>query len=681
MTGLVTLLRADDLDWLVDGLDELLNKLPDLIPLAVRLAKERADETLEEQVEQIARKHDPEALARAEKYLEEEDRYRAQIGKVQSNKGDERQSIADTNRSILQNEELSKAQRLWKLSRVNFAPDQFQVKNISGKWATLSQSLQEEVMTEVTNLLDRVSPTEIPNKSSLPLTILLEAYAFIASVEEAPEEFELTAERINKWLPAVLRSAYSYQASLLKACYESAPAVTEEVVLSTIESQLELGDTFPILVQNLPESLWTDKVVRFIEKEIRSDRSSGGRARLLDFLARRREDRAIDLAISIIGGKTAEEILGMGADGLVIADVQAVAAKALDILIALAPDQGWPTFEAAARLDARRLLGALDCLYVASLRDGLQAEWKNWSAERLVALADLLFKAYPPEDDPPWHGGRVSKDDDYRELRWQILSHLAKAYSATEPRQLEAAKATHPKAKEFLERTQASVAATSLRPGIASGRAGISLDEACRLLDDVNFRVIRDGRDLLEVVVEELKGLEADVGNDLPMFYFPTENLDGRKEKRRREKVFQLYILRRLQDRLPGKVLDRETVIKQERRTDIRVIAPVLESQELAKTVIEVKWSDNGGAKRGVSTGLTKQLGTDYLLEEGLSYGIFLVGWNGTLGTWRQTAGPRPEASPDGLLEALERQRDEFCDEHKGLDIRPMVWNLSPKES
>jgi hypothetical protein len=184
--------------------------------------------------------------------------------------------------------------------------------------------------------------------------------------------------------------------------------------------------------------------------------------------------------------------------------------------------------------------------------------------------------------------------------------------------------------------------------------------------------------------VEELGELEKTVEYDFPMLCHP--NAEGDVEERRREEALQSYVLRRLSDRLPGRVLDegtevildRETELKRRRRADIRVVAPVLGRREVAKIVIEVKWSDNSDAKRGVSTGLTEQLGKEYLLEENLSHGVFLMGWNGKL-AWKHTAEPRPkEKTPAALLEALQQQAKEFCGKHQGLVIRPIVWDLEP---
>lgn len=485
----------------------------------------------------------------------------------------------------------------------------------------------------------------------------------------------MTEGLIKRWLPAVLATFHREKAEVLEDCLRVAPQKTEGILLEAIGRELHRNDAYSILLQDLPPSLWTDNVTRWVARGVAGDQPAAARPHLLEFLASRRPEQALRVALSVLGDRSMEDILGISTDGLAIGEPDQLAVRALDVLLAVAPKEAWPRIEAGAALAPKRLLESLRGLGTHP-REGLKARWQTWPPDRVVSLARLLFSAYPPEEDPESTAGRVTAAYEHRLLRWRVLGHLARTHSTTAPEPLKAAKVIHPKAKELIERVEASEAASSLRGDIvAPGGAGIPVADACRLLDDEHFHLIRTADDLLEVVVEELGELEKSVEYDLPMLYHPTA--EGAAEKRRREEALQAYVLRRLSDRLPGKVLDRETEIKRKRRTDIRVIAPVIGTRQLVTTVIEVKWSDNSGAKRGVSTGLTEQLGKDYLLEENLSHGVFLVGWNGKLGTWKRTAGARPkERSPVALLEALQRQAKDFCSEHRGLNIRPIVWDL-----
>ena len=66
--------------------------------------------------------------------------------------------------------------------------------------------------------------------------------------------------------------------------------------------------------------------------------------------------------------------------------------------------------------------------------------------------------------------------------------------------------------------------------------------------------------------------------------------------------------------------------------------------------------------------------------EEGLKHGIFVVGWNGKLGTWYDSKTPRPKKDPAALQTALSRQAAIFKKDHPGLEVRAVVLNLAPRE-
>ena len=71
-----------------------------------------------------------------------------------------------------------------------------------------------------------------------------------------------------------------------------------------------------------------------------------------------------------------------------------------------------------------------------------------------------------------------------------------------------------------------------------------------------------------------------------------------------------------------------------------------------------MKWSDNPETE----TGLTDQLGRHYLLKEGLTHGIYLVGW---VGSWRRKGG-RKQTDAESLRKHLETQCDQFCTKQRG---------------
>lgn len=675
-------LTVDDLQWLIGRLSNLAEDLPVVSSIALRLSEQAPDEGLRRTVETLVEEHDPGVLSRYQEELERREEWARQREKEKAREEAERRHIGEVDKKLIESPDLNLQQQLWKLSWTNFSPDELRrPNNLAGTWANVPPELQSQVLDLCATALEKIDPTPIPEGRSFPGSLQFEAQAFIALLRERPETFRLTEEKIERWLPAVVKTYQPEKWALLEDCIRVAAETTEKILLSAIDSELRQESSYSILLQDLPQTVWTENVTRWVADGVQGPYPPAGREHLLEFLSSRRPEEGRRVAKSLVSAANMREILAVDAEGMILGDPDRLRLRAIDVLLALEPDEAWALVKKATALAPRRFLENIRGL-TCDPCEGLKIRWHTWPPERLADLTRLLITAYPPDNDPPFKGGLMTPEMDHRLLRSRVVGHLALSSGSMTQDEVEAVKAIHPIVREYFDSVRASHEASSLLRETALGGTGISVGDACRLLDEEDFRLIRSADDLLEVVVEELGKLEEDVEEDLPLFYIP--NVNGAPQERRREKVFQTYLLRRLKDRLPGKVLDRETEVKRGRRLDIRVLAPVVVGRKLlletewAKTVIEVKWSDNGGEKRGVSTGLTEQLGTDYLLKEGLSHGVFLVGWNGRLGRWRGQGGPRPEASAKGLRATLQRQAHEFCSKHNGLDIRPIVWDLEP---
>jgi hypothetical protein len=206
----------------------------------------------------------------------------------------------------------------------------------------------------------------------------------------------------------------------------------------------------------------------------------------------------------------------------------------------------------------------------------------------------------------------------------------------------------------------------------------LSVERIVELLDNADYRLVRSDDDLLEAVLETLGRINNDISHDLAMLYAkPARVQRTRRHKALRrpngrqhleEDALQSYIRRRLVDLLPRVVdpgvkveLLREDQVRHRRRLDLRILAPCLDANQ-ACVIIEIKWSDN----RKVGTSLTEQLGTQYLLGEQRTHGIYLVGWCGTCGWTRN----RKHRSRQELPQALVRQARRFCQRHRNRHIR-----------
>jgi hypothetical protein len=208
----------------------------------------------------------------------------------------------------------------------------------------------------------------------------------------------------------------------------------------------------------------------------------------------------------------------------------------------------------------------------------------------------------------------------------------------------------------------------------------LSVTEAVRLLDSAQYRLIRSADDLFESVLESLRQMQAEVGQDLPMLYNAPDRKSEVKQPRKHleEDALQAYTRRRLFEIL-SKIADgvdiqivREDQVARRQRFDLRVTAPCHGTRQLITVVIEVKWSTNQETR----SGLVDQLGQRYLVGEALTHGIFLVGWSGE---WRPGDGSGKNTDLRGLEEYLLSQRDDFCrlgQPGEKLRIEPFVLDV-----
>jgi hypothetical protein len=286
-----------------------------------------------------------------------------------------------------------------------------------------------------------------------------------------------------------------------------------------------------------------------------------------------------------------------------------------------------------------------------------QGRFDRWPSGALAELGTILYKEFPPT--PNEHtSGFVSRTDEARWARNAVTDVLLGRGDAAKDALRSLADAV-PTVQAWVEYQQAQRAASSILD-TTQERQAFPLSEVLRVLTESDYRLIRTDADLFNVLVETLtERIAKNTGEHVEMLY-------DRQHRHLREDALQAYVACRLKDLLPGKVLHRETKITRRQRTDILVEAPTA-GGAIASAVIEAKWSDN----RSLKDSVVRQLGRRYLLDEGKTHGIFLVGWSGSI-RW---SGLR-DRRPDGLLKALDAQASRFQRRHSGVRIRAVHLDL-----
>jgi hypothetical protein len=317
---------------------------------------------------------------------------------------------------------------------------------------------------------------------------------------------------------------------------------------------------------------------------------------------------------------------------------------------------------------------------------------RGWTLSVRARLVDLLFKACPPNKDPEDRYGWMTVEKELLSIRDNLIYEILQEPGEEAEQAASELAERNPDARAIILKHRAGVkarqflaAGTPERPppeseegeprNPAPDLSVLSLPEALALLDRSNYRLLRSRDDLLDALLEVLTEVGKDAREDLALLYHPP--VQGEPRKRLLEDALQAYFRRRLRDLLPARIQAvpfeavREDLVQLNDRLDIRVIAPVRGPERQAQVIIEVKWSDNAGVKQSLVT----QLGRRYLVRDGKTHGIYLVGW---AGKWEAKTGG--DASPVGLRTFLTDQARKFTQagsEGEGCRIVPLVLDLS----
>ncbi|MCZ6655616.1 MAG: hypothetical protein O7D91_21620 [Planctomycetota bacterium] len=680
-------LTFEDAEWLLDLADSRSKVSPWLWDYALGLSYAKGvTQATRNQIRKYVRGHDK---AIVEAFDESERKHSAAQRRIEqrhASRADEQVkqwNLAGLLERTLDLEDLPPENRLHQLSWCCFASESFRPTNLIGQWDDLPAELRSKVLAVCAGDLTAIQPTPIPDDGPYSGDLIREEDAFQELVQH-PGTYKLTADEIRKWLPATFVVSLPDNSRTLACCWEVDRPATEDVILEAIQRESRGGNSEPYAAANLPSEYWSQRVVRgILEVVMDDDLRLEKRSRLLKVLAIQDPPQVIQVAKSWAEQSADEESNG-----------RLQRTTGLDVLLAIDPGLALPELRREVQRSGRQILSQLDAL--SSSPWGPKADLRNWPAACLEQLGALLQSAFPSKNDPETKLGVVltrTCEDDLRTLRRDIPAVLFERGQPDDERALSRLAERYDDVKQWCVWAKAQRDASSLLqdPATRATEGAVPLHKIVRLLDRIEYRLIRSDGDLQRVLLEALEEIRKTVRRHLPMLYRPppprSTNAEsgGRSQpeqrKRLHEDALQAYLHCRLQDFLPARVLDegtqviinREVLANSNKRTDLKVEAPTL-GGELATVIIEVKWSDNVE----LSISLTEQLGRSYLLGDGFTHGIYFVGWC-RRGSWCAGAlGSEPEDkdSLDSWLDVLRSQATEFSKQYPDVRIEPIVLDL-----
>lgn len=262
-------------------------------------------------------------------------------------------------------------------------------------------------------------------------------------------------------------------------------------------------------------------------------------------------------------------------------------------------------------------------------------------------LAELFLRVrtlFPPGTDPKWGAGfgSVTPRMSVSDLRRKLVTALEARGTEAACQELMGLANALPEESISLRWRYHAACTSKWRKAWVPPSPQTVLELAAR----GEARLVQNADDLLEVVLESLGRLQVQLTRStLPraedLWHWDGADTNRRNFRHKDEAFLSDYVARWLRDDLcnRGIVIGREVQPRRGQRTDIHVTAAASRTaappDDQVTVVIEVKGCWHPEVRQAAET----QLVRDYLRLNGLSHGIYLVGWF----VWPQWANPRNE--------------------------------------
>ena len=439
-------------------------------------------------------------------------------------------------------------------------------------------------------------------------------------LHEEPEYLSvLSSDSWKKWTPAIIAYPLSpsievgkVQRELFKLAYKNAP---EEMISGLdIIINKENKEFDRIYIVSKFENCWDTRLANFLVYKAKDQ--SLKLTCLLDILR-----PLLEHNIKEIRSFTDSYIISPPQP---FGEERTKAIAISSILVSHAQDAGWSIVWPAFRHDYKF---GQDVILTIENSIGLRSAGieLKLTENQLVDLYLWLVRQYPYSEDPDRMLAHfVTPRENIGQWRDSILDQLAKKGT------LEACEGLHRIVGELPKLELAEfMLANALKNYCSKSWKPTETEHILELFKNREKRLVESGDQLIEVLIESLKGLEKKLQDETPATRDIWDLFD-RKNKLYRpiyEEELSDYVKRHLSEDIGkrGIVLGRNTRIHRGDETDIHVDALKEKDDffEPVSAIIEVK----GCWNQELDTAMKSQLKDRYLKDNNCTHGIYLIGW------------------------------------------------------
>jgi hypothetical protein len=542
-------------------------------------------------------------------------------------------------------------------------------------WKSSNEKTKKRIMQAAIRYLEQGEPNTSEWLGTT--TLYRPAYAGLRALRLVSKEFPSIIEKFpvkvwEKWAAIILiypiwqvkdKEAHK---NLVKIAYKHAPDEIIRSLLATIdrESKYEPSIYITQMVENFLDDKIGDAIFNKIQKKKLKLKT---RKQLLGCLLKHNFSKAREYAESMmpIAPYNKNKIRRSRAIAISLA------------LINNATDAGWPLVWPIMQQDNECAESIIETL--AGYPDGTKI-FEILNPQQLKELYIWLERKYPSSEDPYYEGVHsVGTREQIGNWRSSILNRLVDLGTIQACRELENITRDFPDNKWIKKRLLEAQHLTRYKQWVCP-----KPNEIIQMAKDQDKRLIKNGEELLDVVVESLKRLEDKLQGETLAAQFLWDEAEDNTYKPKGENSLSDFVKLHFEElKTKGIIVNREVEIrprlsnKTGQETDIKVETIIKNNFGEVIDNISVIIETKGCWHQDLDEAMQTQLVGRYLKNNQCCYGLYLVGYY-NCEQWSKKD-YRKQRSPKISLQEMRRQFDTQASNlsQGGIEIRAFVLNVS----